>query len=149
MIDAMPSANPFRACASASSQLALWSAANLAGMRTERLFEREPFFRRLMRKLVGKRRGRSRRGRPPPSRETLPMLASALMGSNRQTIFTVFGPPKGVAVIDPSEPVWEATTWYYAMVRQRQMAIAITFDEDHACDVEFYQVPRCGLMSND
>ena len=127
----MSSANPIRACASVSSQLALWSAANLAGMRTARLFEREPFFRRLMRKLVGKRRGRGYRGKPPAPMEMLKMLASALMGADRSTIFTVFGPPRGVAVVDPTEPMWLAATWYYTIARQRQTAVAITFDEDH------------------
>ncbi len=79
---------------SGAGQLALWSAANLVGMDTGLLVMREPFFRRLLNKIVGKRRRRVLRVKRPSPEQSLPMLAEAVVGTNRSTIFSVFGPPR-------------------------------------------------------
>src|ERR1700722_2867144 len=75
------------------NQLALWTAAILAGMVTSMLLARAPFFLKLMNRLYPERRPLPLR--PCPSkRESLPMLADAIVGSPRDTILAVFGPPR-------------------------------------------------------
>lgn len=126
------------------TQLALWMAANLAGMVTAILLIRGPFFRRLL-KRVG--RGR-RQGRLPTREQSLPMLAGAIVGSSKATIESVFGPPRSAAVAGigvithPKMVFWQADTWYYPMPRHGPMAMAINFDEEFARDVEFFTAPK-------
>src|SRR6185437_2708125 len=127
---------------SPEGELALWSAANLAGMQTGHLILRESFFRRMLNKLTGKRRRRVIRLRRPSPQQSLPMLAKAGVGSSRSTIIAVFGPPRSAVVSCEADGVvaglWEAQTWYYPMPRKGPMAMAINFDEDHASCVEFF-----------
>ena len=67
------------------------------------------------------------------------------MGSSRATIFSVFGPPGGIAMVDCTEEagsaVWDAGTWYYPLPQNGPIAMAINFEEDHAHCVEFFQMP--------
>ena len=125
------------------SQLALWTAANLAGMVTAILLLRGPFFQKLMKKL-----GRGKERQPRPTRkQSLPMLAGAIVGSNKATIESVLGPPrsaalKGVGVVThPKMVFWQADTWYYPLPRNGPMAMAINFDDDFATQVEFFTTP--------
>jgi len=132
--------------ASAAGQLALWTAANLAGMVTSLLVTREPFFRKLMNRVGGHRRRRVIRVKRPAREQSLPMLAQALLGSNRRTIVAVFGPPRAACVSGPcaagaSPDFWHADTWYYPLPRAGALAMALAFDEDHASTVEFFQPP--------
>ena len=131
--------------ASSGTQLALWSAANLAGMATPILVTREPFFRRLINRVGGKRRRRVIRVKRPSPRQALPMLAEAVLGTTRSTLNQVFGPPRGAAF--DGQPrcailsFWDADTWYYPLPRNGNTAMAVSFDEEHACRVEFFDAP--------
>ena len=126
------------------TQLALWMAANLAGMVTAILVIRGPFFRKLVKKLG---RGK-RKGRLPTREQSLPMLAGTIVGSSKSTIESVFGPPRSAAVngvgvvTHPKMIFWQADTWYYPMPRHGPMAMAINFNEDFATDVEFFTTPK-------
>lgn len=128
--------------ASAAGQLALWSAANLAGMATGRLIVRERFFQRLINKLAGHRRKRVIRMRRPSPERSLPILADAVVGTSKATLFAVFGPPR-TAVVQAENgkaitTCWLAQTWYYPVARHGPMAMAIRFEEDYASHVEFF-----------
>ena len=139
---------------SGAGQLALWSAANLAGMETELLVIREPFFRRLINRLtgklkLGKRRQRVLKVRRPSPEQSLPMLADAVVGTDKSTLYSVFGPPKAAAskrIRGPGSVVsyWLADTWYYSLPRNGLLAMAINFDQDCASGVEFLQAPIGG-----
>lgn len=125
------------------SQLALWTAANLAGMVTAILLVRGPFFRKLLGKM-----GRAKKRAARPTREqSLPILAGTIVGSSKATIESVLGPPrsaalKGVGVVThPKMVFWQADTWYYPLPRNGPVAMAINFDEDFATQVEFFSTP--------
>jgi len=126
------------------SQLALWMAANLAGMVTAILLIRGPFFRKLLTRL-GRGKKRARR---PTREQSLPMLAGAIVGSSKSTIESVLGPPRSAAVMGlgvvthPKMVFWQADTWYYPLPRNGPMAMAINFDEDFATQVEFFTTPN-------
>ena len=121
------------------SQLALWMSAGLAGMVSAVLLARAPFFQSLLARF-----GPERRARKPSPEKSLPMLASAILGSSRSTIQAVFGPPRSAVidgigvVVHPQQVYWQSDTWYYPLRRQGPMAIAINFDEDLATKVEFF-----------
>jgi hypothetical protein len=127
------------------NQLALWTAATLAGMATSMLLSRGPFFRKLMARLYPQRRPINFDSRPSHA-EALPMLADAIIGSPRETILSVFGPPRSAAINDNIDPVqssyWRACTWYYPLHRQGRMAMAILFENDLARAVDFFCAPR-------
>lgn len=126
------------------AQLALWTAAGLAGMVTGMLLARAPFFEAMIKRLG---QGKRAKARPAPTR-SLPMLASAIVGSSKATIQAVFGPPRSVAipgagvVVHPQQVYWQSDTWYYPLNRQGPTAIAISFSEDFATQVEFFSSPR-------
>jgi len=127
------------------NQLALWTAATLAGMVTSMLLARTPFFRKLLNRLYPERRPLALQ-QGPSMRESLPMLADAIVGSPRATILAVFGPPRAAVISDPAHfpelNFWHADTWYYALPRNGRTAIAISFDEDMAKYVDFFPSPR-------
>ena len=126
------------------NQLALWTAATLAGMVSSMLLARTPFFRKLMNRLYPDRR-------PLPlqpnmsKRESLPMLADAIVGSPKDTILAVFGPPRAAVMSGPVQlselNFWQADTWYYALPRNGRLAMAIGFDDDMAKYVDFFAPP--------
>jgi hypothetical protein len=125
------------------NQLALWMAAGLAGMASAVMLSRAPFFQNLLARF-GPASHRAKR----PSRESsLPMLASALLGSDRSTIQAVFGPPRSAVVegvgvvVHPQQVYWQSDTWYYPLTRQGATAVAINFSEDLATKVEFFTAP--------
>jgi hypothetical protein len=76
------------------------------------------------------------------------MLAGAIIGSNKATIESVFGPPRSAAVKDVGVVVqsqqvfWQADTWYYPLPRSGPLALAISFSEDVATQVEFFSAPQ-------
>jgi hypothetical protein len=127
------------------SRLGLWMAANLAGMVTAVLLIRGPFYRALAAK-VGRGRPQTRR---PSRRRSLSLLAGAILGSDKATIESVFGPPRstavpelGAVVVHPKELFWRADQWFYPLVRDGQTAMAIHFQADHATHVEFFTAPQ-------
>ena len=132
------------------SQIALWMTANLAGLMTAFFLSRSSFFESLAAKIIGRKRSASRSARPSPD-EALPMLASAILGSDKATIESVFGPPRAAAlcgaggkaaVLAPDAIFWHADTWYYPLPRNGPLAMAIGFDAQLAKRVEFFQTPR-------
>ena len=126
------------------AQLALWMAANLAGMVTAVLLARRFFFESLARR-VG--RGRTSRRKRPSRRRSLPLLASAIVGCSKEMIESVFGPPRSAAVpdvgvvVNPNFVFWQADVWYYPLPRNGSLAMAINFREDFAATVEFFTAP--------
>lgn len=125
------------------AQLALWMAANLAGMVTAILLIRGPFFKAILKKM-----GRGKISHCKPTREqSLPILAEAIIGSSKATIESVFGPPRSAAlegigvVVRPKMVFSQSDTWYYPLPRNGPMAMAINFSEDHAMRVEFFTSP--------
>ncbi len=127
------------------NQLALWTAATLAGMVTSMLLARTPFFRKLMSRLYPERRPLTFH-QSPSKRESLPMLADAIIGSPKCTILAVFGPPRTAVVSDSSDAAepsfWQAQTWYYALPKNDRMAMAVRFDREMARSVDFFKPPR-------
>jgi hypothetical protein len=126
------------------ARLALWMTANLAGMVTAVLLIRGPFYRAMAAKM-----GRERaRVKPPSHQRSLSLLAAAIIGSRKEMIESVFGPPRSTAipgvgvVIHPQKIFWQTDLWYYPLVRNRPMAMAINFSDDHATRVEFFTSPH-------
>jgi hypothetical protein len=125
------------------NQLALWMAAGLAGMVSAVMLARAPFFQNLLARFGSA----NRRARRPSHQKSLPMLASAILGSSRATIEAVFGPPRSAAVdgvgivVHPQQVYWQSDTWYYPLRRRGPMALAIQFHEDLAAKVEFFTAP--------
>lgn len=125
------------------NQLALWMAAGLAGMVSAVMLARAPFFQELLARFGPARR----RARKPTRKKSLPMLASAILGSSRSTIQAVFGPPRSAVidgvgiVVHPQQVYWQSDTWYYPLRRQGPLALAIQFHDDLASKVEFFTAP--------
>lgn len=76
------------------------------------------------------------------------MLAGAILGSDKAMISAVLGPPRAAAmdgvgiVVHPQMVFWQSSLWYYPMPRDGMIALAITFDDDLATRVEFFEPPR-------
>ena len=123
-------------------QLALWMAATLAGMVTAALVARAPYFKKLSKSVGRKPAGDTRRWKPSRA-ESLPMLATAIVGCSRGAVAAVFGPPRNAVVCgtyaEGEQPDHE--TWYYPIEREQSLAMAIEFHDDSARHVEFFQAP--------
>lgn len=126
------------------SQLALWMAGNFAGLVTAVLLARGPFF-----KAMSARVGRGKpMSNPPSPRQSLAMLAGAIIGSGKEMIESVFGPPRSIGIdglgvlVHPQKLFWHADIWYYPLPRQGTMAMAINFQDKTATQVEFFTMPR-------
>ena len=65
---------------------------------------------------------------------SLPSLRSAIVGRGQRAVFDMFGPPQAAAGGLP--PVW-----YYPIHATDRLAMAISFDDDRAVDVEFFHTP--------
>ena len=126
------------------TRLSLWMAANLAGMVTAVLLIRGPFYRALAARV-----GKPRRARKPSRQRSLTLLAAAVIGADKSTIESVFGPPRSTAVpelnaviVHPQKLFWQADQWFYPLVRDGHTAMAIHFQDDHATHVEFFTCPE-------
>lgn len=127
------------------SQLALWMAATLAGMVTAVLTARTPFFRGVLRRVMGPANAQapaSRRNRPAHE-QSLPLLAQAIVGSSKAAIASVLGPPRSAVLVHtaPGATYWQADTWYYPLPKSGPLAMAIEFNGDDARHVEFLRAP--------
>jgi len=124
------------------SQLALWTAANLAGLVTALMISRRPFFRKVAAQM-GRKPSRATK---PSSEQSLAILSEAILGSSKSNIADVFGAPRG-AVLEGEQPAGpdsgflKADVWYYPLPRQGPLAMAIRFDEGFARRVEFFKPP--------
>jgi hypothetical protein len=121
-------------------------AANFAGMVTAVLLARGPIYRALARR-VG--RGKARPASAALRKNSLSMLAAAIVGSDKVTIESVFGPPRstaigelGAVVVHPRKVFWQTDLWYYPLVRTGPMAMAIAFRDEVAAGVEFFKSPK-------
>ena len=132
------------------THLALWMAGTLAGVVTAALLARGPFFRALSRRVgwakrsarsLARGRGTARR---PTRKESLPLLADAVLGNSKCAVASVFGPPRGAILLGETHNqsnYWQADTWYYPLPKNGPMAMVIQFDEDFADKVEFLAPP--------
>ncbi|HSU66899.1 MAG TPA: hypothetical protein VLJ39_08515 [Tepidisphaeraceae bacterium] len=126
------------------NQLALWMSASLAGMATAVMLARGGFFR----KLLGRAGGTKHPVRKPTKERSLPMLAAAIVGSNKATIESVLGPPRAAVVpqagvvVQSEHAFWVADTWYYPLPRHGTVTLVITFNADLASVVEFIEAPH-------
>jgi hypothetical protein len=82
-------------------------------------------------------------GRPSPRRRgvatddrSLAGLRDAILGSAKQQIASVFGPPYSAAARGGV-----GDTWYYPLRASERLAMAISFDHGTARDVEFFHAP--------
>ena len=133
------------------SQLALWMAANLAGMVSAVLTARTPFFRSVLCRM-GLASGDvaaagARRAKRPTREQSLPMLAEAIVGSSKSAIASVFGPPRSAVVmhangVPAGATYWHADTWYYPLPKSGPLAMAIEFNGDDASRVQFLRAPE-------
>ena len=84
----------------------------------------------------------------------LPLLRDSLLGRRKVAVADLLGPPR-TAVISRASlgPVgqvafWRADTWYYAIDRRTQTAMAVMFDEHgFASEVDFFDAPQPPTVS--
>src|SRR4051812_45515748 len=72
-------------------------------------------------------------------------LRELILGRPKAFIAAEFGPPR-TAVFSSPTPVaqpafWRGDTWYYAIDPRSELAMAVTFENDQARAVEFFQAP--------
>lgn len=136
------------------TRLAMWMAGTLAGLVTAVLVAQGPFFRDLAKRVGGgggkprrpERRGEGSRrdARRPTRAQALPMLAEAIVGNSKAAVASVFGPPRSAVLAGSASPgatYWDADTWYYAMPRAGQLAMAVEFADEYATGVLFLTPP--------
>lgn len=73
-----------------------------------------------------------------------------ILGKSKAFIAAQFGPPRTAVVAGVAPPssapvgqtaFWRADTWYYAFDQARQTAMAVSFQNDIARAVEFFEAP--------
>ena len=140
--------NPRKMTGRDFTHLALWMAGTLAGVVTAALLARGPFFRALSRRVGWARRSArvlgGGGGKRPTRRESLPLLAEAVLGNSKCAVASVFGPPRGAILegdVNKHSNYWQADTWYYPLPKSGPLAMVIRFDEDFAEKVEFLSPP--------
>jgi hypothetical protein len=69
-----------------------------------------------------------------PRSRTLARLRSALLGSGKRKIVSMLGPPRVAQTGADS-------TWYYPLSNEERVALAISFDQGRAREVEFVRSP--------
>ncbi|HSV13253.1 MAG TPA: hypothetical protein VLI90_03290 [Tepidisphaeraceae bacterium] len=83
---------------------------------------------------------RARRPSPRPNMATdgrsLAGLRNAILGSGKPQIASVFGPPHSAAIRGGV-----GDTWYYPLQPREKLAMAISFDDGTAREVEFFHAP--------
>jgi hypothetical protein len=97
--------------------------------------------------LLGRRNTGGRRAR----RGTFASLSNAIIGTSKEAVAGVFGPPRAAAMGAPAPvtmndrpPYWNADTWYYLLDKRTQFGMAIEFVEGRAAKVDHIQNPRSG-----
>ena len=72
-------------------------------------------------------------------------LRTAIVGSAKGAVHTVFGPPRTAMLrhaATPARSFWQADTWYYPLPKNGPLAMAIEFQGDDARRVEFLRAPE-------
>jgi hypothetical protein len=79
----------------------------------------------------------------------LPLLRDSILGRRKVAVADLLGPPRTAVITRATMgPVgqaafWRADTWYYAIDRRTQTAMAVMFDEHgFASDVDFFDAPQ-------
>jgi hypothetical protein len=104
----------------------------MAGMMMALIFlAREPLLICLRRLFVRPRRSATEQAARMLS---LPSLRLAIVGHGKQYITDMFGPP-------PTTSGGACTIWYYPLHAPQQLAMAISFADERAVDVEFFHSP--------
>lgn len=71
-------------------------------------------------------------------------LRELILGRPKAYVAATFGPPR-TAVLGQSRPsekaFWRGDTWYYAVDADDRTAMAVRFDENVACAVDFFEPP--------
>lgn len=80
-------------------------------------------------------RARSLRGPGRGTEDSLAGLRDAIVGNGKREISSVFGPPHSAAVRGAHD------TWYYPLRDRERLAMAISFNNDLAREVEFFHPP--------
>ncbi len=75
---------------------------------------------------------------------SFPSLRSAILGSAKGAVLSVFGPPRTALLGRGASrlSIWRADTWYYPLERPTRSAMAIRFDRNVAREVERVSAPR-------
>jgi len=81
-----------------------------------------------LRRLIG-------RGAPAAPTGALDAVRARIVGQDRRRIASVFGPP-------PASTSAPCVTWYYPVRTVERTAMAISFEDDRATRVEFFQSPE-------
>src|SRR4051794_25674805 len=73
------------------------------------------------------------------------ILRERILGRPKAHIAAEFGPPRTAAYLSDTavaQPAfWRGDTWYYAIDPNSELAMAVTFENDEARAVEFFQGP--------
>jgi hypothetical protein len=79
----------------------------------------------------------------------LPLLRDSILGRRKVAVADLLGPPRTAVIIRPTmgkvgqAAFWRADTWYYAIDREAQTAMAVMFDAHGiASDVDFFDAPQ-------
>jgi hypothetical protein len=79
----------------------------------------------------------------------LPLLRDSILGRRKVAVADLLGPPRTAVITRPTMgPVgqaafWRADTWYYAIDRRTQTAMAVMFDAHGlASEVDFFDAPQ-------
>jgi hypothetical protein len=95
--------------------------------------------------LMGKRISKGRRF----GRSSFTALKNAIIGTSKEAVAGVFGPPRTAAMSSPAPaiasnrpPYWSADTWYYLLDKRNKLGMAIEFIEGRAAKVDHIQNPR-------
>ena len=79
----------------------------------------------------------------------LPLLRDSLLGRRKVAVADLLGPPRTAVITRPTigkigqAAFWRADTWYYAIDRETQTAMAVMFDEHgFASEVDFFDAPQ-------
>jgi hypothetical protein len=91
-------------------------------------------------RALRRRLPRAATGQPPSH------LRTSILGSSKQMIQSVFGPPRSAAGLTTvpgpqSSHYWHADVWYYALDPARKLAMAIRFADGLASEVDFIPAP--------
>lgn len=67
--------------------------------------------------------------------QTIAGLRNAIVGAGEREIVSVFGPPQSAAAGDAGH------VWYYSLRQREKLAMAISFEQGLAREVEFFHPP--------
>ncbi len=73
-------------------------------------------------------------------------LRDALVGTSKQSVSEVFGPPPTASLMGAAATAtpgyWEANVWYYPLDLRERSGMAILFDNGRAAKIDLIRMPR-------